>query len=107
MEVPTISLQELNAALTSGEDLVLLDIREPFELEISKLENVVHIPMGELANRVGELNPDSNIVVVCRTGNRSAHVTAFLQQVGFKHVRNMAGGMNGWAREVDPKVAMY
>ncbi len=103
-EVTTTALAE---ELKAGKNLVLLDVRGEDELEISKLDGVVHIPMGNVPLRFEELDPDSEIVVICRTGNRSEKVANFLIKKGFEHVRNMVGGMNGWADEVDPTVEKY
>ncbi len=102
-----VSVTELAEELNSGKNLVLLDVRGEDELEISKLDGVVHIPMGEVPLRYQELNQDDEIVVICRTGNRSEKVSGFLAKNGFEHVRNMVGGMNGWADEVDPTVEKY
>lgn len=107
MAIPEIFPVELKAELDAGEKPYLLDVREADELLISKLNIDKHIPLGEIADRLDELNPDANIVVICRTGGRSGRVTQFLIENGFKHVRNMAGGMNGWAATVDPTVKQY
>lgn len=102
-----VSVTELAEELKSGKSLTLLDVRGEDELEISKLDGVVHIPMGEVPLRYHELNPDDEIVVICRTGNRSEKVGNFLVKNGFGKVRNMVGGMNGWAEVVDPSMETY
>jgi rhodanese-related sulfurtransferase len=106
-EVPEIGPKELALELKTAKPPVLLDVREERELEISGLEGVRHIPMGELPARFEELGRDEDLVVVCRSGARSGRVTSFLLGQGFKKVRNLAGGMNAWAREVDPSTRIY
>ena len=105
--MPEISPQDLAQELEAGRRLVLLDVRGDDELEISRLEGVVHIPMQEVPERLAELDAEADTVVICRVGGRSARVTAFLLQNGFKNVRNLAGGMNRWATEVDPRLPVY
>jgi rhodanese-related sulfurtransferase len=107
MNVPEISPTELKSELDAGIHVFLLDVREDVELAISALPNIVHVPMNEVPDRIGELPNDANIVVVCRSGARSGRVTAYLQQLGFLSVRNLATGMNGWAQTVDPTVTTY
>lgn len=102
-----VSVTELDAEIKAGKSLVLLDVRGDDELEVSKLDGIVHIPMGEVPLRKDELNPEDEIVVICRTGNRSEKVAKFLAKNGFGKVRNMVGGMNGWATEVDPSMETY
>ncbi len=85
----------------------LLDVREDDELLICKLNNTYHIPLGELLDRVSELNPDDDLVVYCRSGARSASATAYLLKRGFKRVRNLETGINGWSRTVDASVSLY
>ncbi|MFN7017719.1 MAG: molybdopterin-synthase adenylyltransferase MoeB [Fimbriimonadales bacterium] len=105
--IPCITPQELKRRLEAGEPLILLDVREPYELEISRLPNIKHIRMAEVPERVHELNPADEIVVICRSGGRSAQVTRLLQQMGYRRVRNLAGGMNAYAQEVDPSLPVY
>ncbi len=105
--LPSITPQELKARLDRGEPLVILDVREPFELEINRLPNIVHIPMAQVPERVHELNPADEIVVVCRSGGRSAQITRLLMTMGFGKVKNLTGGMNQYAQEVDPNLPVY
>jgi sulfur-carrier protein adenylyltransferase/sulfurtransferase len=105
--IPEISPTDLKAELEGPNPPVILDVRESYELEISSLPNAVHIPMNELPGRLTELDSQANIVVICRVGGRSRNVTAFLVGQGFKSVRNMATGMNGWADTVDPSMSKY
>ena len=102
-----MTVNQLKAELDAGTNLVLLDVREPEELEISRLDGVTLIPMAEIPDRYTELDPKSDIVLVCRSGSRSAKVMAFLDEMGFTRLRNLDGGMNAWATEIDPSLPVY
>ena len=102
-----ISATELKARLDSGDDIVVLDVREPIELQICRLENSLHIPMDEVLARLGELDQHKDIVVHCHTGQRSAQVTTFLRSAGFRRAVNLRGGIEGWAEAVDPAMPRY
>ena len=98
---------EVKARIDGGERLVLLDVREPHELQICQLPEFRSIPLGQLPNRIHELDTADEIVAVCKVGMRSARAAAFLRQSGFGKVRNMRGGTNLWAEQVDPKMPKY
>ncbi|MGE0706370.1 MAG: rhodanese-like domain-containing protein [Planctomycetota bacterium] len=98
---------EVAARLAQGEDLVLLDVREPKELRLAALPGVVHIPMAEVPRRVTELDPERLIVVVCHHGVRSARICAYLSTQGFERLANLRGGIDAWSREVDASVPLY
>ncbi|HPF15790.1 MAG: sulfurtransferase [Planctomycetes bacterium] len=98
---------ELAERLQRGDKLVLLDVRQPGELEICCLPQVVAIPLGELTARYQELDPEAEIVCICHHGIRSARAAGFLAQVGFERIHNLTGGIDAWACEVDPKMARY
>lgn len=87
--------------------LKLLDVREPHELQISKLPDAVNIPLGQLAGRLTELDSAEDMVVFCKSGSRSARALELLASAGFKKVKNLKGGINAWAREVDTKLPIY
>ena len=89
------------------EEVVLLDCREPFELDLASIVGAVHIPMGEIVARRTELDPRREVIVFCHTGIRSMNATAFLGRPGFARVMNMAGGIDAWSRTVDPRVPCY
>lgn len=107
--VPEISPAELQARLDAGEDLFILDVREPHEWDISNLGHLgaVLIPKGQVLERMNELDTAVEMVVHCRTGVRSADVIRQLQQHGFRKMVNLAGGINRWAEEVDPTIPKY
>lgn len=104
-----ISAIELKDKLDKGDDLVILDIREPHELQISKLDNTLHIPIREIESRLTELEEykDKDIVVYCRTGRRSEQCTEFLQAKGFSKAINLTGGIHAWSDDVDPEIMKY
>lgn len=106
-EVPQVTPQELKAELDGPTPPLLLDVREDEELAISRLSNAVHIRLADLPGRMDELDRSADIVVVCRSGARSDHATQFLLHQGFPRVRNLATGINGWARTVDPSLPVY
>ena len=104
--VPEIQVEELKRRLDAGEDLFVLDVREPHEYQICNINGHL-IPLGDLPKRVNELDSSREIIAHCRSGVRSAKAVTFLQQAGFKKVHNLAGGILAWADRVDPKMAKY
>jgi rhodanese-related sulfurtransferase len=106
MTVAEITPTEFVARRERGESLTLLDVREEWELGVASVPDVVHIPMGEVADRLGELERGREVVVLCRSGRRSLQVAIFLQQNGFQAV-NLAGGILAWSRELDATIPTY
>src|SRR2546425_831930 len=106
VQVPEITPRELKQRLDRGDDLFVLDVREPHEYQICNLNGQL-IPLGDLPNRVNELDTSKEIVAHCRSGVRSAKSVNFLRQAGFKKVHNLAGGILAWADRVDPKMPKY
>jgi|SRR3954463_9909227 len=103
-----ISSGQVKALEKHGEAFTLLDVREPWEWETSRLEGAKHIPMGEIPTRAHqELDPEDRIIVMCHRGMRSLSVANWLRQQGFEKVQSMRGGIDGWARTVDPKIPLY
>jgi adenylyltransferase/sulfurtransferase len=101
-----ISATELAQRLKSN-GIVLLDVREPHELAISSLPAAINIPLGMLAARLSELDSATDLVVFCKSGTRSARALELLASAGFKKARNLRGGINAWAREVDTTLPIY
>jgi adenylyltransferase/sulfurtransferase len=99
--------RELKERLDRGEQIVVVDVREPQEYQINRIEGSRLIPLGELPQRYEELDPNAAIVMQCKSGMRSAKATQFLRGVGFKNVRNLAGGILGWIDQVDPSQPKY
>ncbi len=102
-----ITPAELAENLSRGAKPVLLDVREPVEQQVSRLEEAVNIPFGFLASRMEELNREDEIVIFCRTGSRSERAVHILASAGFLHVKNLRGGLNAWASEVEPGMLRY
>jgi adenylyltransferase/sulfurtransferase len=103
----SITIQELKERLNYGEHLTIVDIREPFELFIAKFPGAIHIPRTEIHDRFTELNPEAEIILICRTGARSAEVRDFLIEKGFKQPKNLTGGIRRWAEEIDTSLPVY
>ncbi|MBI3611116.1 MAG: rhodanese [Nitrospirae bacterium] len=101
------SPQDVKTKLDQGEKIVFLDVREPWEVAINRLDGAVHVPLGELTRRYTELNPAAEIVVYCHMGVRSLKATRFLKEQQFKNVKNLAGGIDAWSLQVDPKIPRY
>ncbi len=99
--------QRLNQAAAAEVQPLILDVREPWELERCALPNAKHIPMREIPARLSELDPATEIVVMCHHGVRSQQVAYFLASRGYRNVFNLAGGIDAWAREVDSTMATY
>lgn len=106
MSVPEISAQEFVARRERGDDLILLDVREEWELAIAKVPGIVHIPMGEVPARLSELDNSKEVVVLCRSGRRSHDVAQFLLQQGYRSL-NLTGGILAWGRDLDPSLPAY
>ena len=102
-----ITPRELKDRLDRNERPVLVDVRDDWETKLCRLDNALHIPMEELEFRTEELNPADDIVVYCHHGVRSAAVADYLRRLGFTQVRNLAGGLDAWARSVEPSMRRY
>jgi len=102
-----IGPSELTRLLADAPGPLLLDVREPWELSLASLPEVLNIPMAQVPDRLDELAADREIVVICHHGSRSLLVAAFLKQNGFDAVINLTGGIDAWSREVDPTVPIY
>lgn len=106
-----ITVQELKDKIDNGEPVFILDVRDPFEKYQSDIdyEQKTLIPIGNLRERVNEVEAyrDREIVCLCRSGSRSARACEFLEQQGFEKAINLKGGINQWAREIDPSLPVY
>ena len=107
MNETDLSVQELNEMMQRGDDFLLLDVREPFEENIARIEGAKLVPLGELESRLDELPRDQKIAVHCKSGGRSAKAVELMKQSGFEDVWNVTGGINAWSEEIDPKVPLY
>ena len=110
MTVPLeLNSRAIKAKLDAGESFLFLDCREPDEFATARIAGTTLIPMSELTQRIGELEPyrDSEIVVHCHHGGRSRRVTSWLRQQSWPHVTNMSGGIDEWSQQIDPTVPRY
>jgi rhodanese-related sulfurtransferase len=97
----------LKTRLDRGESVLVLDVREPFEIALAPFPGATHIPMGDIPSRLTELDPDQETVVVCHHGVRSAQVAVYLAQNGFERVLNLSGGIDAWSEDADPSTPRY
>ncbi len=105
--VPQIQVRELEQRMRSDKPFVLLDVREPFEYEMARIEGANLIPLGELPARFRELEREKEVFVLCHSGIRSERAAEFLRANGFARVANVAGGIDAWSEEIDPNVPRY
>lgn len=104
LEIDVEAYQEMRKG---GTPHALLDVREEWELEIAAIDGRLHIPLGEIPDRLAELPKDVPIVVICHHGGRSAHAMMFLRRNGFDQAINLEGGIDAWARYIDPSMKVY
>ncbi len=106
--VPTIEPVEANEKAKKGE-IVILDIREPFEVEFTSVKGSHHIPLSQFNNRIKEIMDlkEKEVAILCRSGSRSAQLTQYLRMQGFNKVYNISGGILKWADQVDSSVRKY
>ncbi len=106
--VKNLTAQEFLERRAGGADMTLLDVREDWETQLAPVPaELLHIPMGQIADRLGELDPKRETVVICRSGGRSGEVARFLSSRGFESVYNLTGGILAWSRDVDPRIPQY
>ncbi len=103
----TITPKELKERIDKGDHLFLLDVREPWEYSMAKIDGAVLIPLGTLPQSLNQLDPKAEIVAHCHHGMRSADAVQFLLQQGFSSVKNLVGGIDAWSVQVDPSVPRY
>lgn len=103
-----ITATELKSRMDAGENVQLIDVRNPNEYEFAKIPTAKLIPMGEIMSRIDELDPTREAIIHCHAGGRSARVIQALQQSGYEgELTNLAGGITAWSQEVDPSVPTY
>ena len=107
-QMPEITATELKQRLDNGDDIQIVDVREPHEVAIAKIPNTIHIPLGQIVNRMSEIDPNKETVVHCKMGGRSAKAIEALKRSGFAgNLTNLKGGITAWSNEVDPSVPKY
>jgi adenylyltransferase/sulfurtransferase len=104
--IPQITVKELKRRIDAGEDVQLIDVREPYEYQIAQIGGKL-IPQNDVPQRLGEIDRDREVVVHCKSGGRSQRIAEFLKQSGYPRVANVAGGILAWSDEIDPKVPKY
>ncbi len=103
-----LSPREFVERRAGGAEMTLLDVREDWETALAPAPSpLLHIPMGQVADRLAELDPLKETVVICRSGGRSLQVATFLAARGFKSVHNLSGGILAWSRDLDPRIPQY
>jgi sulfur-carrier protein adenylyltransferase/sulfurtransferase len=107
MRVPEIEVTEVKSKLDSGHSFTFIDVREPNEHRCASIPGAKLIPLGEFHRCIAELDPDSEIIIHCRSGARSGRACGMLLEQGFTNVRNMKGGILAWSDQVDPSVPKY
>jgi sulfur-carrier protein adenylyltransferase/sulfurtransferase len=104
--IPQITVKELKRRIDAGEDIQLIDVREPYEYQIAQIGGKL-IPQNDVPQRLAEIDRDREVIVHCRSGARSQRIAEFLVQSGYPKVANLAGGILAWSDEIDPKVQKY
>lgn len=108
MEVQAnIEVEDLARWLIEPEPPLILDVREPWEVRICAIPDSLCVPMGQLPEKVGAVPGDRRVVVLCHHGIRSHHVANWLRNAGYANVANLRGGIDAWARRIDPKMSIY
>jgi rhodanese-related sulfurtransferase len=107
VKIGAIEPRALKERIDRGEQVFILDVREPFETELARFPGASHIPMGDVPSRLQELDPDRETVVVCHHGIRSAQVAMYLARMGFERVLNLTGGIDAWSEDADPATPRY
>jgi rhodanese-related sulfurtransferase len=105
--VSEMAPEELKALIDDGRAPQVLDVREPWEIEIAAFPNAIEIPMNQIPERLAEINRDVPVAVLCRSGARSLRVALFLEKNGFGSVANVTGGILAWGERIDPSVRAY
>lgn len=107
MSIKQISATELKTRIQNEQHLLLLDVREPNEFQYASIKNSVLIPLNQIPQRLGELNPQQEMVVICHHGVRSSQACMYLVNSGFEHVANLTGGIDAWSCDCDSSVPRY
>lgn len=108
MNIQEITVEELNERINNGEELILIDVREPYEYNVSNLGGTL-IPLGQLPQRLDEVESykDQEVIIYCRSGGRSARACQILATNGFSNIKNLKGGITRWAHSIDRNMRVY
>lgn len=107
LETEEITVRQLKARMDAGENLTVIDVREPYEYAIARIPGTKLIPLGQIEERASELDPNQEIILQCRSGKRSADALNRLKAKGFNRLKNLVGGITAWSEEIDPSVPKY
>ena len=107
IKIKEIYPTDLKNKIDNKDDFLLIDVRESSEIEISKIKESIHIPMAEIPNNIDQINSNKLVIVMCKSGGRSANVCEYLIQNGFKDIYNLNGGIIKWALEIDSDMLIY
>lgn len=105
--IEEISVQQLKEKMDKQESFILIDVREPHEFELCKIEGAILIPLGSLESELSQLDKSADYVIQCRLGGRSAKGVEMMKKKGFESVVNLAGGITKWAQEIEPSMPTY
>ena len=107
MTLNEIDVNELKVMIDNDKNFILLDVRTDNEVFISKLSKSIHIPMNDIPNRLNDLDNSKEIIVYCKSGQRSAKVCEYLYNNNFRDIKNLKGGILAWAEKIDPNTIVY
>ncbi len=103
-----ITVTELKQKMDNGEDIELIDVRQPDEYEFAKIEGAKLIPLGEIMKRMDEIDDTKEVIIQCKSGGRSGRAIQAMQSAGFKgELKNLKGGITAWSNEIDPNIPKY
>ncbi len=103
-----ITATELKSRMDAGDDIQLIDVRQPDEYAFAKIKGAKLVPLGEIVRRMNEIDEDKEVILQCKAGGRSAKAIEFLTQAGFKgKMSNLKGGITAWSNDVDPSIPKY
>jgi len=105
--IKEISVQSLNKKINNNEDFSLIDVRENKELKISKISQAIHIPMNAIPDNLNQISSEKMIIIMCKSGGRSAKVCEYLSAQGYSNIYNLKGGIISWALEIDSILDIY
>tara|TARA_B100000029_G_scaffold512645_2_gene609895 strand:- start:497 stop:823 length:327 start_codon:yes stop_codon:yes gene_type:complete len=105
--IKEISVQSLNQKISNNDNFQLIDVREYQELEISKISQSIHIPMNTIPDNIDQIDFSNSVIIMCKSGGRSAQVCQYLIDRGYSNIYNLKGGIISWALEIDPNMDTY
>lgn len=107
MRILEITVKELNAFLKMGDDVTIIDVREPWEIDIAKLPRAINIPLATLSDNLSAIPDSGRVVISCHSGRRSMNACLYLHSKGFTNTVNLKGGIEAWSKEIDESIPLY